>query len=149
MHRWILAGSIAMALSGCNERPIVEVPATHPASPLAEEAPPAPPSTTLALPAPGDPQPGGDVPHLQLDPPVMPLPPASSAPASSAPSARSADQASGNQRDGAPPASAPSPAGAQTVWTCPMHPQIAEPAPGRCPICSMQLAPRKSEGATP
>jgi Cu(I)/Ag(I) efflux system membrane fusion protein len=25
------------------------------------------------------------------------------------------------------------------IWTCPMHPQIRQPNPGRCPICAMPL----------
>ncbi len=29
----------------------------------------------------------------------------------------------------------------QTIWTCSMHPQIREPAPGLCPICGMDLIP--------
>ncbi|MFZ5482015.1 MAG: copper-transporting P-type ATPase [Myxococcota bacterium] len=28
-----------------------------------------------------------------------------------------------------------------TKWTCPMHPQIVEDAPGSCPICGMALEP--------
>jgi Cu+-exporting ATPase len=32
-----------------------------------------------------------------------------------------------------------SPAG--TIYTCPMHPQIRQPAPGSCPICGMALEP--------
>lgn len=35
--------------------------------------------------------------------------------------------------------SAHAPAG--TVYTCPMHPQIRQPAPGSCPICGMALEP--------
>ena len=34
------------------------------------------------------------------------------------------------------------------VYTCPMHPQIREPAPGICPICGMTLEPVKAS-ATP
>src|SRR5262249_7711909 len=34
-------------------------------------------------------------------------------------------------------ASSSSPAG--TIYTCPMHPQIRQPEPGRCPICGMAL----------
>lgn len=30
-----------------------------------------------------------------------------------------------------------------TIYTCPMHPQITSPSPGRCPICGMNLVPRK------
>src|SRR5512133_2066981 len=37
---------------------------------------------------------------------------------------------------------APTSAPAQgTVYTCPMHPQIRQPAPGNCPICGMTLEP--------
>jgi hypothetical protein len=32
---------------------------------------------------------------------------------------------------------------AAVVYTCPMHPQITSPTPGRCPICSMNLVPKK------
>lgn len=28
-----------------------------------------------------------------------------------------------------------------TTWTCSMHPQIQQPAPGLCPICGMELIP--------
>ncbi len=37
------------------------------------------------------------------------------------------------------PAEAPAPEG--TIYTCPMHPQIRQPAPGSCPICGMALEP--------
>ena len=50
---------------------------------------------------------------------------------------RSADKA---------PAEDPS-TGTATVWTCSMHPQIALPEPGQCPICGMDLIPR--EGGEP
>jgi len=33
---------------------------------------------------------------------------------------------------------------AQSVWTCPMHPQIKVATQGRCPICGMNLIPAKS-----
>jgi Cu(I)/Ag(I) efflux system membrane fusion protein len=37
---------------------------------------------------------------------------------------------------------APAAAAGQTqLWTCSMHPQVRLPAPGRCPICGMQLVP--------
>ncbi len=32
-------------------------------------------------------------------------------------------------------------AAANEVWTCSMHPQVRLPAPGRCPICGMNLIP--------
>lgn len=34
-----------------------------------------------------------------------------------------------------------------TIFTCPMHPQIRQPAPGRCPICGMVLVPVASAAA--
>jgi len=34
------------------------------------------------------------------------------------------------------------------VWTCSMHPQIRLPAPGKCPICFMDLIPAKQDSAT-
>lgn len=33
-----------------------------------------------------------------------------------------------------------------TVWTCSMHPQIQQPEPGLCPICSMPLIPVATGG---
>jgi len=30
-------------------------------------------------------------------------------------------------------------------YTCPMHPQIHEAKPGRCPICGMNLVPEESK----
>ena len=32
-------------------------------------------------------------------------------------------------------------------WTCPMHPEVSQPGPGDCPICSMPLVPRGELGA--
>lgn len=36
---------------------------------------------------------------------------------------------------------------AQQTFTCPMHPQIRQPGPGRCPICGMELVPASSGGS--
>ena len=36
---------------------------------------------------------------------------------------------------------------AAAIHTCPMHPQIRQPGPGRCPICGMALVPATSSGA--
>lgn len=41
--------------------------------------------------------------------------------------------------------STPAPTG--TIFTCPMHPQIRQPNPGRCPICGMELVPAASGAA--
>jgi len=40
----------------------------------------------------------------------------------------------------------PSSGGKQQVFTCPMHPQIRQPTPGRCPICGMALVPAAQKG---
>jgi Cu+-exporting ATPase len=51
------------------------------------------------------------------------------------------------------PAPAPAPrAGAEILWTCPMHPQIVRNEPGSCPICGMALermTPEAGDGANP
>src|SRR6187397_3171519 len=37
--------------------------------------------------------------------------------------------------------SAPKTGGRDTIYTCPMHPQIRQEGPGHCPICGMALEP--------
>jgi WD40 repeat protein len=36
---------------------------------------------------------------------------------------------------------------ADHVWTCPMHPQVKVPKPGKCPICAMDLVVRPPRSA--
>lgn len=43
--------------------------------------------------------------------------------------------------------SSTSPTSTGSVYTCPMHPQIRQPTPGRCPICGMELVPAASGAA--
>ena len=45
-----------------------------------------------------------------------------------------------------PPSPEPPPPAAEgsdtkSSWTCPMHPQVAQPTPGHCPTCGMKLVP--------
>jgi Cu(I)/Ag(I) efflux system membrane fusion protein len=47
--------------------------------------------------------------------------------------------------ENAPAANSAAPTG--TIFTCAMHPQIRQPAPGRCPICGMELVPASSAAA--
>lgn len=51
--------------------------------------------------------------------------------------------ASPKPKPGEPKEAAPSPPSAAIVYTCPMHPQIVRDAPGKCPICGMDLVPQK------
>src|ERR1035437_1084831 len=39
--------------------------------------------------------------------------------------------------------SASTPPAAAAVYTCPMHPQIKESKPGKCPMCGMELIQKK------
>jgi len=32
-------------------------------------------------------------------------------------------------------------------YTCPMHPEVVQTVPGRCPKCNMQLEPKKTASA--
>lgn len=48
---------------------------------------------------------------------------------------------------GAPSPSAGASGDSQQIYTCPMHPQIRQPGPGRCPICGMALVPASSGSA--
>lgn len=42
--------------------------------------------------------------------------------------------------------SAPPPAGADVIYTCPMHPEVRQEGPGNCPICGMALEPETITG---
>ena len=33
--------------------------------------------------------------------------------------------------------------GGEAMWTCPMHPQVIQDKPGKCPICNMDLVQAK------
>ena len=48
-------------------------------------------------------------------------------------------QSHGEHHQHATPAPTSTPVGAE--YTCPMHPEIRQPAPGNCPICGMTLEP--------
>jgi heavy metal-binding protein len=38
---------------------------------------------------------------------------------------------------------------AAAVYTCPMHPEVRQPQPGRCPKCGMTLVPAESQDGAP
>jgi hypothetical protein len=53
---------------------------------------------------------------------------------------------------GEPPGTASNPdtgAKAQTVYTCPMHPEVRQDRPGKCPKCGMKLVREKPGHAKP
>jgi RND family efflux transporter MFP subunit len=50
-------------------------------------------------------------------------------------------------RDPGHPGSAP--VGARDVWTCPMHPEVREHAPGKCATCGMDLVKETAAGPAP
>lgn len=31
-----------------------------------------------------------------------------------------------------------------TIYTCPMHPEVQQDTPGRCPTCGMKLVPKET-----
>ncbi len=35
-----------------------------------------------------------------------------------------------------------------TVYTCPMHPDVRQNKPGQCPMCGMNLEPAKDQATT-
>jgi P-type Cu+ transporter len=45
-------------------------------------------------------------------------------------------------------ATAPATAGTETIYTCPMHPEVRQPGPGSCPICGMALEPETVSAET-
>ena len=47
-----------------------------------------------------------------------------------------------------PQSRGPAAAAGETLWTCPMHPQIVRKEPGNCPICGMALEPMTPGGET-
>ena len=51
----------------------------------------------------------------------------------------------GPSAGGEPMARADGEADEPQIWTCSMHPQIQQPEPGQCPICSMDLIPLEDD----
>jgi Cu(I)/Ag(I) efflux system membrane fusion protein len=62
----------------------------------------------------------------------------------SAPGARPRDEA----RASVSAAAAPAAGDSDAVYTCPMHPEVVQRGPGRCPDCRMFLVPRAGATAT-
>lgn len=146
---------LGLALVGCGERPVVEVPATHPASVDAEPAPAPALSTTLAVTS-ELPSPGADVPHRQIDQPDLDGRTSTDgehAEHAGKPSGAEESQAhvAGSAAGPAPEADhqdhehggMSAPGTSDSSYTCRMHPEVLTKQPGRCPICNMKLIPKK------
>lgn len=87
---------------------------------------------TSATPEPSAPMPGSPAPAAPNAPvPPVPAPPMNAPPHTHAPLGATDSQKTEPGKP-APPA---------TIYTCPMHPEIRSPTPGKCPICGMDLVP--------
>lgn len=52
-------------------------------------------------------------------------------------------QLAGAAGSGRNSAEAPGSTTEQVIYTCPMHPEVQQPKPGKCPKCGMDLVPKK------
>jgi heavy metal-binding protein len=151
-----LFGAALLAVACATEPPPRPV-ALDPANPAAAEGA-APTMTALAeSPAPvpvAGPPPAGDEHqhHHGGDPSAPPVPEPPAAPAATEPQHGGSHEASPTPPDTKEEKPAPpkkrAPAkdkGAgkpATIYTCPMHPEVQSPKPGRCPKCGMKLVPQ-------
>lgn len=117
----LLPVALAAALVACAGTTAQRRPSpSDPSNPNALEAPPAPPPEALAHRAPS-PVPEEEEP----------------APAPHHVHGQAHEHAAANAAEAGP------------VYTCPMHPEVTQPGPGRCPKCNMKLVPRSAEEAKP
>jgi hypothetical protein len=114
-----MALATALFIAGCASQPAPKAAAIDPSNPAAEEAP-----------------------RASLTPLVdsTARPPAETKPAATP---EAAPEHQGHDHGGKE--TQPS----ATTYTCPMHPEISSPKPGKCPKCGMNLVPKAAppEGA--
>src|SRR5256885_394598 len=114
---------------GCSAELIERPPANDPTSVAAAEAPYRPP------------------PSYQPDPLLSPVPPKSAEPP---PTGKEQVHSPTATPPGNPPMreepGGKSPAHHHVVYTCPMHPEVRQSQPGKCPKCGMTLVPAKGGG---
>ena len=123
---FFLLPAVALGMACAAAIQLSPVPADHPASPHALEAPPPQPLQTLHQ----EPQ---DAAHVSSPKPGMHH-------------MESPGQAEGHengtgamQDDSAPSPEASGGARAEGIYTCPMHPEVTRHQPGTCPKCGMKL----------
>ncbi len=118
----VLLGSLI--LFGCaGAIRLQPLPADHPANPEAPEAPmQAPPQTLREAPGGSSEDPGASPSEHPMD--------------------HQHEPGGGGQTQ--PPTGEPDPPEG-AVYTCPMHPEVRESAPGRCPKCGMALKQREKK----
>lgn len=108
--------SLALAIGAC-AGPTLSTPTRNsPVSPHADEAPVAPVATSLTE------------------------DPLAQEPSSSGADAHASHSGHGQTANAPPDAGRPS-----TEYVCPMHPDVHQAGPGRCPQCGMNLVPTPSE----
>jgi Cu+-exporting ATPase len=133
---------VAIPLAACaGGATLVRLASEDPSNPAAPEGLAAPPSEALTGNAPPPPSSIGDGPvpegededHAHGHPPHAATEPAGH---------HAARPAEGHVHAAAATAT-------PTVYSCPMHPEVTQAEPGRCPRCKMKLTPRKPEGEQP
>lgn len=141
VQAWLLAASMALQGAGCASTQMESSP-EHPASPRAAEAPLPPVGEALSEPQePSAQQPEGDTANSSAAPShdtALPPPTTGAAPGQGAAHGGHQDHAAAHGSQGAPAS-----AGAEQAerWTCPMHPEVVQSGPGKCPKCGMKLVP--------
>ena len=143
---WLLAASMALQASGCASSQMETTP-EHPASPRAAEAPLPPVGEALSEPEePSAPPPGGEAANASAahSHDMAQPPPATGTGPADTPT-RDGHQghvpAANTPAHGAHNAPAPATGEQAERWTCPMHPEVIQPGPGKCPKCGMKLVP--------
>ena len=114
--------SVVLAIPGCGSGELAPLPATHPASARADEAPvPSRPGSVASA---------GEVP--------------AEAPDATRDQGHEHVHAHGASSPGpASSSGAAAPAAATQGFVCPMHAEVTSQAPGECPKCGMKLVPVK------
>jgi hypothetical protein len=156
---WLAMLLLLVPALGCTSAELERGP-EHPASPEAPSAPLPPVGEALAPGAGASPPtasgPAGGAPDAHSGHSGHGAPPsgASSAAAGAGAGSRgAAEQPSPAPKGGehaghgAEPAPEPGDPRRAQQWTCPMHPEVVRPEPGKCPICGMKLVPRAPEAA--